>query len=204
MTHEGYRPPLLSTLDATVRLVTAGEGHTAVQGQPTPERRPRRVQGPVSRGGRGRRTCVLRSHPAHLHSLSMHHPVLAADAGPRQWQRDGTHFLTPTACGPAGRASAAASGKLVAGSGSKPARELSSESSGAPVAVPLRPLTAAEAAQRCSSQARGSIYDSAAGICCHFCRQVRDVTANNSCQADSEARMPAWSVHLGWIADVLC
>jgi hypothetical protein len=63
------------------------------------------------------------------------------------------------------------SGKLVAGSG-KPTKRPSSSISSPPAAAPPRPLTAAEAAQRCSSQARGSIYDQAAGICCHFCRQV--------------------------------
>ena len=29
------------------------------------------------------------------------------------------------------------------------------------------------AANRCGSKARGSVYDTVAGICCHFCRQVR-------------------------------
>eukprot|EP00884_Botryococcus_braunii_P006384 jgi/Botrbrau1/15747/Bobra.4_1s0115.1 len=40
-------------------------------------------------------------------------------------------------------------------------------------AVASRPLTPAENMKRCQSQARGSLYDSHAGICCHFCRQKK-------------------------------
>jgi hypothetical protein len=120
--------------------------------------------------------------------------VPVAGDGPEQCQCDWMYFFTSTAHGFAGRASAAASGKLVAGSGSKPARGLSSGGGSPPVAVPLRPLTAAEAAQRCSSQARGSIYDSAAGICCHFCRQVQEVTADVPCEASPAASMTTLSV----------
>ena len=34
---------------------------------------------------------------------------------------------------------------------------------------------------RCDSQSRGSVYDSKAGICCHFCRQKK-LCGEESCQ----------------------